>query len=178
MLLANKTMMCYLKSPLHRNDLANTDRVSIFFYSGGDLSPSEAAYINGTARNATTGIINLDLVNTHLVSGRTRLGSVVTTTGALSNMASFTQTRHEGASGVAFLFSQRTEFLQGLAAGSAGLMVIGVHGAAASSSRVLFCCTVGDAASSADIKVGSPDIVVGKKYSIGDFKVNIGNLLG
>lgn len=178
MLLANKTMMCYLKSPLHRNDLVNTDRVSIFFYSGGDLTPSEITYINTTAKNASTGIINLDLVNTHLVTGRTRLGSVVTTTGALTAMTSFTQTRHEGPAGVAFLFSQRTDFLQGLAAGTAGLMVIAVHGTATASSRVLFCCTVGDAASNADIKVGSPAITVGKKYSIGDFKVNIGNLLG
>lgn len=101
MLLANKTMLSFLKYPFHRNDLANTDRVSIFFYTGPALTPAEISYINGTAKNATTGIINLDLVNTNLVSSRTRLGSVVTTAGAVTAMTSFTQKRHESPSGAA-----------------------------------------------------------------------------
>lgn len=178
MLLANKTMMCYLKSPLHRNDLANTDRVSIFFYSGGDLTPAEISYINGTAKNASTGAINLDLVNTNLVSTRTRLGSVTTTGGSVTTMTAFTQKRHEGPSGAAFLFSQRTDFMQGLAAGDVGLMVIAMHGTATTAARTLFCCTVGLPASSEDIKVGSLAVTVGKKYNIADFRVNISNLMG
>jgi hypothetical protein len=178
MLLANKTMLSFLKYPFHRNDLANTDRVSIFFYTGPAITPAEMNYINGTAKNATTGIINLDLVNTNLVSTRTRLGSVVTTAGAITAMTSFTQKRHEGPSGAAFLFSQRTDFMQGLAAGDVGLMVIALHGSATTSARTLFCCTVGLPASTEDIKVGSLAVTVGKKYSIADFRVNISNLLG
>lgn len=178
MFLLNQGMMQYIKHPFTRNDLANGAITWVGLYTGGPLTETEINFMRSTSVTQANGLLNHTNAMTHLALTRTLLARVRTDAGADTAFNTFTQKRHLNISDEAtYVFSQRAEKLQGIAAGTAGLAMIMQYGAATTTRSIMFA-SVGGPLSEADIRVDNPAIVVGKWYKISDFKFKLTNLLG
>lgn len=174
----NKGGMLAHTYAFHRTDLANTGNVTVSLFTGPiDLTTTERNVFNSaTVTAAATGLISHSAARTELLKTRTELGQLY--------LSSFTQ-RRIGATPDerVWMFSQRTEEMTGLAAGTPTFALVSLHGgasayAAGNICRTMFACSVG--------AIGTPNvefefngnIVVGQRYKINDFRFKINNLLG
>lgn len=174
----NKGGMLAHTYAFHRTDLANTGNVTVSLFTGPvDLTTTERNVFNSTTVTAASnGLISHSAARTELLKTRTELGQLY-----LSN---FTQRRIGAAPDErVWMFTQRTEEMTGLAAGTPTFALISLHGGGAAYTagnlcRTMFACAVGP--------IGAPNvefeydgnIVVGQRYKINDFRFKINNLLG
>lgn len=174
----NKGSMLAHTYAYHRTDLANTGNVTVSLFTGPtELTTTERNVFNGTTVTAVTnGLINHSAARTELLKTRTELGQLF--------LPNFTQRRIGAkADERIWMFSQRTEEMTGLAAGTPTFALISLHGGAASYTagnicRTMFVCSVGVVdAPNVEFEFNG-NIVVGQRYKINDFRFKINNLLG
>lgn len=156
----------YATKSMINNTQANSNYLTVSFFTGGDLSPSEETHITTTATDST-GYINMQSVLTNLLLNRTEI--------ARGFYPLFDNKKTLSLSEREFVFGERPEYVECLATGSMGLAIISIHGnnadyTSSNSCLLAFACTVGIPGSGADIEIDNVSKTIGEKFRLNNFK--------